>query len=94
MLLVSQIKSDMLCVKNYVLRSKQGKFVKSYIILYYCFVDIGILTNFPFHTRSIHFSQTNGKIRAVVNIQSTLYEFDIGEICEYPNNVEVVPAFV
>jgi len=53
-----------------------------------------MLTNFPTHTRHIHFSQTNGKLRAVVNIQSTLNEFDIGEICEYPNNVEVVPAFV
>lgn len=82
------------CVKNYGLRSKQGKSVKSHISHYWCFGDIGIFTNFPIHTHSIHFSQTNGKIRAVVNIQSTLYVFDIGEICEYPNNVEVVPAFV
>ena len=32
-------------------------------------------------------------MRAVVNIQSTLYLFDIGEICDYLTLVEVVLAF-
>ena len=53
-----------------------------------------MFTNFPIHERSINFLQTYCKIRAVVNIQSTLYVFDIGEIFEYPNNMEVVLAFV
>ena len=53
-----ELKSDMLCVKNYGSRSKQGKFVKSHMIHYQCFGGIGILTNFPVHKRDIHCSQT------------------------------------
>ena len=47
---------------------------------------------------SIHVASTVHKtylqMRAAVTIQSALYVFDIGEICEYLTIVEVMLAFV